>query len=167
LTTGVPPASGRIECMPMAAATRDAARRLLAMFLAEDAHYLASAARYGDGGLAALERALDLFLARPEIGFVWLARVAGGDIVGACVACYAISTSRGSLVAKLDDVTIDPRWQGQGVGSAMLGALAEHLRRMGITRIDTACHRANAGAWRFYERLGFGTLDEERISLLV
>ncbi len=29
--------------------------------------------------------------------------------VGACVVCYAISTSRGGLVAKLDDVTIDPR----------------------------------------------------------
>ena len=108
-----------------------------------------------------------MFLARPEIGFVWLARHAGGEVVGACVACYAISTSRGSLVAKLDDVTIDPRWRGRGVGSAMLGALAGHLHSLGITRIDTACHRANTGAWRFYERLGFRPLDEERIALLV
>lgn len=151
----------------MTAATRGAAQRLLATFLGEDAHYLASAANYGDGGLPALERALDLFLARPEIGFVWLARSADGAIVGACVTCYAISTSRGSLVAKLDDVTIDRRWQRRGVGSAMLGALAEHLRRMGITRIDTACHRANADAWRFYERMGFHPLDEERMSLLI
>lgn len=151
----------------MTAATRAAAQRLLATFLGEDAHYLASAANYGDGGLPALARALDLFLAHPEIGFVWLARNAGRDIVGACVACYAISTSRGSIVVKLDDVTIDPRWQGRGVGSLMLTALADHLRARGITRIDTACHRANAGAWRFYERLGFRPLDEERISLLV
>ena len=158
---------GRIECMPMTAATRGAAQRLLASFLGEDAHYLASAANYGDGGLPALERALDLFLAHPGIGFVWLARSSEGGVVGACVACYAISTSRGSIVVKLDDVTIDPRWQGRGVGSAMLAALADHLRASGITRIDTACHRANAAAWRFYERLGFRPLDEERISLLV
>ena len=114
--------------------------------------------------------ALELFLARPEIGFVWLASTVDADAahpVGACVVCYAISTSRGTLVAKLDDVTVAAGWQGRGVGQAMLGALAEHLRTHAITRIDTACHRDNAQAWRFYERLGFRPLDEERISLLL
>jgi GNAT superfamily N-acetyltransferase len=83
------------------------------------------------------------------------------------VVCYAISTSRGTLVAKLDDVTVESGWRGRGVGAAMLGALGEHLRALGVTRIDTACHRANAGAWRFYERQGYRPLDEERISLLL
>jgi ribosomal protein S18 acetylase RimI-like enzyme len=32
---------------------------------------------------------------------------------------------------------------------------------------DTACHRSNGGAWRFYERLGFRPLDEERIALVL
>ena len=49
----------------------------------------------------------------------------------------------------------------------MLAALGAHLRAAGITRIDTACHRENTGAWRFYERQGFRPLDEERISLLL
>lgn len=147
-------------------ATRPDAFRLLASFLAGDAHYRASAATYGDGGEAALACALDLFLARPELGFVWVAG-AGEAIVGACVVCYAISTSRGGIVAKLDDVTIDPGWQGRGVGTAMLGALVDHLRRLGARRIDTACHRDNAGAWRFYERQGFRPLDEERIARLI
>jgi RimJ/RimL family protein N-acetyltransferase len=49
----------------------------------------------------------------------------------------------------------------------MLEALAAELRRQAIGRIDTACHRDNAGAWRFYERLGFRPLDEERIALLL
>lgn len=159
-----------IACTPMTVATRSDAFALLAPFLRGDEHYLASSAAYGDGGAAALERALQLFLARPEIGFVWLAhaRNAGGVVpVGACVICYAISTSRGSLVAKLDDVTIADGWQGRGVGTRMLGALAAHLRDRGVTRIDTACHRDNRAAWRFYERLGFKPLDEERIALLV
>ena len=88
-----------------------------------DAHYRATAGRYGDGGIEALDRALDLFLARPELGFVWLAYAhdAGRrEAVGACVVCYAISTSRGTLVAKLDDVSIAQGWQGRGVGGAML-----------------------------------------------
>ena len=157
---------GALVCERMTAATREAARRLLGGFLGGDAHYQASASAYGDGGPAALARALDLFVSRPDLGFVWLARVADAAI-GACVVCYAISTSRGGLVAKLDDVTIEPQWQGQGVGSAMLEVLYDHLRAAGVGRIDTACHRANAGAWRFYARHGFRPLDEERIALLL
>lgn len=165
--TGTMPA---VDCAPMSAETRADAEALLGPFLAGDAHYLASSAAYGDGGAPALARALDLFLARPEIGFVWLARTrasGGPTTVGACVVCHAISTARGTLVAKLDDVTIRAGWQGRGIGGAMLAALAEHLRARGFSRIDSACHRANAGAWRFYERQGFRPLDEERISLLI
>jgi RimJ/RimL family protein N-acetyltransferase len=45
--------------------------------------------------------------------------------------------------------------------------LTTHLRALGVSRVDTACHRANAAAWRFYERQGFRPLDEERIALLL
>jgi GNAT superfamily N-acetyltransferase len=159
-----------ISCAEMNAATRSAAVALLGAFLRDDDHYLASSAAYGDGGPAALARALDLFLMRPEIGFVWLAFAADEverTAVGACVVCHAISTSKGTLVAKLDDVTIRADWQGRGVGSAMLDALVARLRAAGISRIDTACHRDNAGAWRFYERHGFRALDEERIARVI
>jgi ribosomal protein S18 acetylase RimI-like enzyme len=159
-----------IRCAPMTAATKHHAEALLADFLRGDDHYVASSPVYGDGGAEALVRALGLFLARPEIGFVWLAFADGGKepaAVGACVVCHAISTSRGTLVAKLDDVTIAKGSRSRGVGAAMLTALADHLRSRGITRIDCACHRDNTGAWRFYERLGFKPLDEERIALLL
>ena len=163
-------ATPALACEPMTAATRGDARELLGAFLGGDEHYRASSAAYGDGGAEALDRALDLFVARPEVGFVWLAYARDGGrrvAVGACVACRAISTSRGSLVAKLDDVTVRDGWQGRGVGGAMLESLASRLRAEGATRIDTACHRDNALAWRFYERLGFRPLDEERISWLI
>ncbi len=146
--------------------TRDAAFEVLSRFLRADDHYLASSAAYGDGGAPALARALELFVERPDIGIVWLA-TCDGIAVGACVVCYAISTSRGTLVAKLDDVVVRDGWQRCGVGASMLRALADRLRVQGVTRIDSACHRDNAGAWRFYERLGFKPLDEERIAWLM
>jgi GNAT superfamily N-acetyltransferase len=167
LAAAAPPV---VDCLPMDAATRGQAESLLAEFLRGDDHYLASSPVYGDGGAEALARALELFLARPAIGFVWLAFADGAQGrtgVGACVVCHAISTSRGTVVAKLDDVTIRAGWQGRGIGSAMLRALSAHLAAQGITRIDCGCHRANARAWRFYERLGFRPLDEERIALLL
>jgi GNAT superfamily N-acetyltransferase len=159
-----------VTCARMSAATRAAAQTLLGEFLQGDAHYRASSAVYGDSGPGALERALGLFSDRPELGFVWLAFAEqdGAHVpAGACVVCRAISTSRGAVVAKLDDVTIARRWQGHGVGGAMLGALCEALRAEGIARLDTACHRDNERAWRFYARLGFRPLDEERIALLL
>jgi GNAT superfamily N-acetyltransferase len=150
----------------MDSATLPAAEALFREFLTADEHYLEAAAAYGDAGPGALHRALDLFLARPELGFVWIAK-RGGEVLGCCVVCYAISTSRGTLVAKLDDVNVRPGREGEGIGTAMMEALKEQLRGEGVTRIDTASHVDNPGAMRFYVRQGFVTLREERISCLL
>ncbi len=155
-----------LRCEPMTARTLAGALAVLAEFLTDDPHYLASSTAYGDAGPEAMQRALRLFLARPELGFVFVAR-RGDDVVGMCVVCYAISTSRGGLVVKLDDVSVRRRDLGTGVGSAMLDALKAHLRAHAITRIDIGCHRDNGGAWRFYERHGFVALNEERLACLL
>lgn len=135
-------------------------------FLQQDPHYLEVACVYGDGGPEALRRALRLFVDKPELGFVWMAR-RRDEVVGCCVACFAISTSRGALVAKLDDVNVRPGLEGQGIGGAMLEGLKAELRRIGVGRIDTATHFDNPGARRFYERHGFASLREERMSCLL
>lgn len=150
----------------MRAADIPAAESLFLAFLQQDAHYLDVANVYGDGGPEALRRALEMFVARPELGFVWMARE-GAEVVACCVICYAISTSRGSLVAKLDDVNVRPGLEGRGIGGAMMDALKEELRRSRVTRIDTATHFDNPGARRFYERHGFASLREERMSCLL
>ena len=150
----------------MTSADISAAEELFLSFLQADPHYLEVASVYGDEGPEALQRALSLFVEKPELGFVWMAR-SGGEVVGCCVVCYAISTSRGSLVAKLYDVNVRPGLEGRGEGSAMMAALEEELRRVGATRIDTATHFDNPGARRFYERHGFASLREERMSCLL
>ena len=150
----------------MSAADIPAAEALFLAFLQQDPHYLDVASVYGDGGPEALKRALHLFIDKPELGFVWMAR-SGSDVVGCCVVCYAISTSRGAVVAKLDDVNVRPGLEGRGVGSAMMASLKAELRRIGVERIDTATHFDNPGARRFYERHGFSSLREERMSCLL
>lgn len=152
-----------IECRRMAEDSRDDAFALLRTFLGEDPHYLDSSDAYGAGGDAALARALDLFLARPEIGFVWLA-YEDGRPVAVCIVCFAISTSAGAVAAKLDDVFVATGRQGRGIGSAHLTGLKDELRRLGVKRIDTAVHLRNHGARRFYERHGFRPLAEERLA---
>jgi len=139
---------------------------MLQSFLSEDEHYLDSSKAYGDRGLQGLNNALDLFLERPELGFVWLA-FDNDELAGVCVVCYAISTSIGSVVAKLDDVSVKADRRGKGIGTALLEHLKEQLRKEAVARIDVAVHLQNPEARRFYERHGFVSLNEERLACMI
>ncbi|HSK64650.1 MAG TPA: GNAT family N-acetyltransferase [Pyrinomonadaceae bacterium] len=155
-----------ITCRKMGAADVRDAFEMLSDFLRADEHYLASSEAYGDKGIRGLADSLDLFLEQPELGFVWMAFDEEGA-AGICVVCYAISTSMGSVVAKLDDVSVKPDRRGKGTGSEMLGQLKEQLRKEMVTRIDVAVHLENPEARRFYEKAGFVALNEERLSCLI
>ena len=155
-----------ITCRKMRTADVRDAFEMLSKFLTADEHYLASSAAYGDLGLKGLNDGLDLFLERPELGFVWLAFDEEGA-AAVCVVCYAISTSMGSVVAKLDDVSVKEDRRGKGVGTALVEQLKTQLRSEGVTRIDVAVHMDNPDARRFYEKTGFIRLNEERLSCVI
>jgi ribosomal protein S18 acetylase RimI-like enzyme len=155
-----------ITCRKMMAADVSDAFEMLRVFLQEDEHYLASSKAYGDRGFQGLNDALDLFLERPELGFVWMAFDENGA-AGVCVICYGISTSMGAVVAKLDDVSVKEDRRGQGAGTALLEQLKEQLRKESVTRIDVAVHVDNPEARHFYEKLGFAALNEERLACLI
>lgn len=155
-----------ITCRKMRAADVHDAFHMLTTFLSEDEHYLASSKAYGDIGMRGLNDALDLFLERPELGFVWMAFDENGA-AGICVVCYAISTSMGSVVAKLDDVSVKQDRRGLGIGTDLLEQLKEQLRKESVTRIDVAVHKDNPEAKRFYEKLGFVSLNEERMAAVI
>jgi ribosomal protein S18 acetylase RimI-like enzyme len=140
--------------------------QMLSAFLGEDEHYLASSKAYGDRGLRGLNDALDLFLERPELGFIWMAYDEGGP-AAMCVVCYAISTSMGAVVAKLDDVSVKENSRGKGIGTALIEQLKQQLRKELVTRIDVAVHLENPEAKRFYEKLGFIALNEERLACVI
>ena len=155
-----------ITCRKMNAAEVPDAFQLLSAFLTGDEHYLASSKGYGDRGFQGLNDALDLFLECPDLGFVWMA-YDDNEVAGVCVICYAISTSMGSLVAKLDDVSVKEDRRGKGIGTALLAQLKDQLRRESVTRIDVSVHRENPDGRRFYERLGFVALNEERLAAVI
>ena len=155
-----------ITCRKMAAADVSDAFEMLSAFLNEDEHYLASSQAYGDRGFHGLNDALDLFLEQSELGFVWMA-YDENVVAGICVVCYAISTSMGAVVAKLDDVSVKADQRGKGIGTALLEQLKEQLRKESVTRIDVAVHVENPEARRFYEALGFTGLNEERLACVI
>lgn len=139
---------------------------MLSAFLSEDEHYLASSQAYGDRGIQGLNDALYLFLEHPDLGFVWMAYDEQG-VAGISVICYAVSTSMGSLVAKLDDVSVKKDRRGKGIGTALLDQLKTQLKKESVTRIDVAVHMDNPKAREFYERMGFIPLNEERLACVI
>lgn len=155
-----------ITCRKMSAADVTEAFEMLRAFLNEDEHYRSSSEAYGDKGFQGLNDALDLFLEQPELGFVWMAYDENGA-AGICVICYAISTSMGAVVAKLDDVSVKADRRGKGIGTALLEQLKGQLRKEAVTRIDVGVHLENPEARRFYERLGFVPLNEERLACVI
>jgi ribosomal protein S18 acetylase RimI-like enzyme len=150
----------------MTAADVSDAYGMLSAFLTEDEHYLASSQAYGDRGVQGLNDALDLFLEQPELGFIWIAYDENGA-AGICVVCYAISTSMGAVVAKLDDVSVAADRRGSGIGTALLEQLKAQLKKEAVSRIDVAVHLDNPAARKFYERLGFVGLNEERLACVI
>ena len=150
----------------MGAADVREAFEMLSDFLRGDEHYLASSQAYGDKGLKGLNDALDLFLELPELGFVWMAFDEQGA-AAVCVVCYAISTSMGSVVAKLDDVYVRKDRRGKGVGTELITQLKLHLKKESVSRIDVAVHFDNPEARRFYEQFGFVELQEERLASIL
>lgn len=155
-----------MTCRKMSAPDVTDAFHMLSAFLSEDEHYLASSKAYGDRGIQGLNDALYLFLEHPDLGFVWMAYDEQG-CAGICVICYAVSTSMGALVAKLDDVSVKKDRRGQGIGTALLDQLKAQLKKESVQRIDVAVHVDNPEARAFYERMGFLPLHEERLACVI
>lgn len=155
-----------ITCRKMSAPDVSDAFSMLSVFLGEDEHYVASSKAYGDRGIHGLNDALDLFLEHSDLGFVWMAYDEEGA-AGICVICYAISTSMGAIVAKLDDVSVKEDRRGRGIGTALMEQLKDQLRKESVTRIDVGVHLENPEARKFYQRLGFTPLNEERLACVL
>jgi GNAT superfamily N-acetyltransferase len=62
---------------------------------------------------------------------------------------------QGGLRAQVESVRVDRRFQGQGIGSAMMIWSMERARERGAHVVQLTTHNTRLDAHRFYERLGF------------
>ncbi|MET9563050.1 GNAT family N-acetyltransferase [Streptomyces tauricus] len=68
---------------------------------------------------------------------------------------YARVVTDGATFARLCDVYVDRAARGKGLGTALVTAVRDHLRPMGLRRVVLATHDAHG----VYEKLGFKVLD--------
>ncbi|GGD30407.1 GNAT family N-acetyltransferase [Sinisalibacter lacisalsi] len=92
----------------------------------------------------------------PAARFSTLIAEAGGRPVGFALYFPHYSTTRGGPGAYVQDVWTAPEQRGQGLGAALLAAVAARAARdWGAGYLALSVHGHNAGAERLYARLGF------------
>ena len=64
---------------------------------------------------------------------------------------------KGSDVAGVETVNVDPAWRGQGLARTLLVELETRLSRLGYKRMRLEVAEANLAARRVYEGLGYRT----------
>ena len=65
---------------------------------------------------------------------------------------------KGTTVAGLETIDVDPAYQKQGIGLQLLKAAEEEMKRKGITKIRLEVSPGNRAAIALYEKEGFKTL---------
>ena len=73
------------------------------------------------------------------------------------------STWHGRPGVYVQDIFVEPRFRGQGVGDRLLQHVAALTRARGGTYIRLAVDTENFGAMRFYTRLGLVHSDTEQV----
>jgi ribosomal protein S18 acetylase RimI-like enzyme len=88
--------------------------------------------------------------------------IRNGAIAGYAIIYPHFSSFRGERGFYLEDIYVDESSRREGVGLALLRAMARRAAERGFERIDFQVLKSNAGAIRFYEALGAESNDEER-----
>jgi ribosomal protein S18 acetylase RimI-like enzyme len=73
------------------------------------------------------------------------------------------STWHGRTGVYVQDIFVEPRFRGQGVGDLLLQHVAALTRARGGTYMRLAVDTGNVSAMRFYTRLGLVHSDTEQI----
>ena len=102
---------------------------------------------------ASLRTVFDRALSSNDQGY--LCAVEGGHVVGFCSMSLENSLWVEGRLAIVEEIVVDARNRGRGIGASLMNAAVEWSRTHGARRLelDSAHHRKEA--LRFYERNGF------------
>ncbi len=81
---------------------------------------------------------------------------AQGEVVGTFALLIMDNLAHmGAPSGIVEDVVVNPDWQGKGIGKQMMQFAVEHCRKMGCYKLVLSSNLKREVAHRFYESLGF------------
>lgn len=89
------------------------------------------------------------------------------NIIGMVSLLWTISTALGGRVAFLEDMIIEPSWQGKGAGSLLVEYAIAYAKQVTCKRITLLSDIDNDDAHRFYKRFGFANSVMQPMRLLL
>jgi GNAT superfamily N-acetyltransferase len=98
--------------------------------------------------------ALEAILADRSRGRIFVARE-GSELVGMASLLYTVSTAEGGKAALFEDLIVDPRYRGKGIGSKLVSYVIQQARAEGVLRITLLTDLENDTALGLYRKLGF------------
>ena len=101
----------------------------------------------------AQRRGLEMLLAQPERGRIFVARHATDGIVGMVSAQLVISTAIGAPSAWIEDMVLREAFRNQGLGKALLLAARDWATGQGARRLQLLADADNTPALDFYRHL--------------
>lgn len=101
------------------------------------------------------QRGLALLLQDVERAHVAVARDDLGRVVGMVTAQLVISTAEGAPSAWIEDMVVTAEFRRQGVGRALLQAVADWAVQRGATRAQLLVDLNNLPALDYYDHLGW------------
>lgn len=89
-----------------------------------------------------------------------------GRLLGACLGLMTYSTWRGAKGLYVVDLFVDEAGRGRKIGEMLLRECTRRAVLRGASFIKLEVDETNAGAQRFYARLGFAKKTEDRLHIL-
>ena len=82
----------------------------------------------------------------------------GGKAVGIANCFLGFSTFAAKPLINIHDLAVVPEFRGQGIGRALLDAVAEHARQRGCVKLTLEVQESNRRARQAYESAGFAQM---------
>jgi GNAT superfamily N-acetyltransferase len=101
----------------------------------------------------------------PQAAFTPLIAEVDGVVAGYAFCSVGYNTDHAGRSMWLHDIFVMPAARGNGVGHALMSAVAAEAVRAGCLSLEWGVHAANTGALEFYRRLGAAGADVRLIGL--
>lgn len=88
-----------------------------------------------------------------------------GQLIGIC-GVWALNKLYAGKHVEADNVIIDPKYQGKGIGKLMMDFLAEYAREIGCATAEINCYAKNTRGKKFWESHGYEPLGYHMIKRL-
>ncbi len=102
-------------------------------------------------------KGLRMLILSPETGVIKVARDNDGLAIGMVSAQLVISTAQGAPSAWVEDMIIDEKYRGIGLGKALLNDTLAWAKQKGASRAQLLVDIENEPALGYYQHLGWET----------